>query len=398
MNTTQSAMSASACGMYRNTVLERVVHGQPFEQAAVTDVIARGVKRVLVIASPRASDTATLASLESALGGHHAASFCGALPHAPTQCVMEGAALARRLRADHLIAIGGGSVIDTAKAVAYALSAGDTNHSSVLLDAPDAGSVDPGSRQWNASEWLGVTAIPQTLSAAEYTWFAGVSDPERKIKKIVAHPAMAPRTVILDPRLTLEFALPTFLASGIKAVDHAVERLTALHSHPISDALSIHALGMLLASLPAVHSAPGDLEARLQCQLASWLSIAGGSAGVRTGASHALGHVLGAHAGVDHGLTSCALLPSVLRWNLTHNRAQQARVLSGLGQGGDVLAPLISQCIARLGLPTRLRDIGVPSSDLAEVAEKSLHDPGMRHNPRPVRSAADALEILEMAW
>ncbi|MBF5007310.1 iron-containing alcohol dehydrogenase [Diaphorobacter caeni] len=395
---THSAMTASAGGLYRNTMLERVVHGQPFEQAAVADAVARGVKRILVIASPRAKDSSTLASLKAALGERHAGTFCGALPHAPAPCVIEVAALARHLQADHLIAVGGGSVIDTAKAAAYALSASDANDPTVLFDAPDTGSADPASRDWNASAWLGVTAIPQTLSAAEYTWFAGVSDTDRKIKKIVAHPAMAPRTVILDPKLTLEFAVPTFLASGIKAVDHAVERLTALHSHPMSDALSIHALGMLLAALPAVHFAPDDLAARLQCQLASWLSIAGGSAGVRTGASHALGHVLGAHAGVDHGLTSCALLPSVLHWNLAHNRPQQARVLSQLGMVGDELAPLISECISRLGLPTRLRDIGVSDGQLAEIAEKSLHDPGMRHNPRPVRSAADALEILEMAW
>lgn len=387
-----------ATGVYRHTMLEQVVHGQPFEKAVVDDVLASGSQRVFIVAAPQAHASASLAKLRAALGPRCVGAFFGALPHVPVQCVREGASRAGQLKADHLIAIGGGSVIDAAKAIAWLVHSGAESDASTLLVPQDLSLVDPGHRNQADADWLRITAVPQTLSAAEFTWFAGVSDPSRKVKNIVAHAAMAPRSVILDPALTLDFPLSTFLASGVKAMDHAIERLVALSSHPMSDALSIHALQLLSQALPAVHSRPDELEARLQGQLASWLSIAGGSAGVKTGASHALGHTIGAHAGVSHGLTSCVLLPSVLRWNKQHNQQQQVRVMSTLGESGADLAAWVERFVGSLGLPTRLHELGVAKDDLLQIAQKSLHDPGMRHNPRPVESVADALEILQAAW
>lgn len=385
-------------GVYRHTMLERVIHGQPFEKAVAEEVLAHGSQRVMIVAAPQANASASLARLSAALEARCAGVFCGALPHVPMQCVYEGALQARQCKADHLVAMGGGSVIDAAKAIALLMHKGTAANVSTLLDTQDLSLVDPARRSDADSGWLRITAVPQTLSAAEFTWFAGVSDPARKVKNIVAHAAMIPRSVILDPALTQEFPLSAFLASGVKAVDHAIERLVALNSHPMSDALSLHALRMLSQALPEVHRQPDELGPRLQCQLASWLSIAGGSAGVKTGASHALGHVLGAHMGVSHGLTSCVLLPSVLRWNWKYNQQQQLHVMSALGESGGDLATWVERFVDGFGLPTQLRKLGVAKDDLPGIAWKSLHDPGMRHNPRPARSAADALEILEAAW
>lgn len=128
------------------------------------------------------------------------------------------------------------------------------------------------------------------------------------------------------------------------------------------------------------------------------LSIAGGAAGVKTGASHALGHVIGAHTRVAHGLTSCALLAAVLRWNASHNGSQPSRLMSTLGVSGVDLGAWVEELVMSLGLPTQLRAVGVARDDLPAIAKKSLQDPGMRYNPRPVESAVDALEILEAAW
>ncbi|WP_169458021.1 iron-containing alcohol dehydrogenase [Ottowia thiooxydans] len=385
-------------GTYRHTLLERVVHGQPFEKAVADEVLATGAKRVLVIASPRAHGSDALARLRVALGDHFSGEFCQVLPHVPVECVRDAAVWATQLNADHLVALGGGSVIDAAKAISLLVWSGMPLQVAQLLDQQDLRLVDPSQRSRDDEKRLRITAVPQTLSGAEFTWFAGVTDPSRKVKNIVAHATMAPRCVILDPSLTLEIPVPIFLASGVKAIDHAVERLVSLHSHPMSDALSIHALRMLSQALPAVHSNPGDLMARQQCQLASWLSIAGGAAGVKTGASHALGHILGAHSGVAHGLTSCALLSPVLRWNKGHNGSQQCRVMSALGVSNTDLGSWVERLVSSLGLPTRLRELNVDKRDLPDIAQKSLHDPGMHHNPRPIRSATDALEILEHAW
>lgn len=385
-------------GVYRHTQLERVVHGHSFDESIAQELLATGAKRVLVIASERARHSDVLVRLRAALSGRHVGDFCGALPHVPVASVRDGAMLAAQLDADHLVALGGGSVIDTAKAIALLVHAGTPTDFSPLLGQDDQRAVDPSARAEGDRGWLRITAIPQTLSAAEYTWYAGVSDPSLRVKRIIAHGAMAPRCVILDPTLTLEVPLPIFLASGVKAIDHAVERLVSLTSHPMSDAMSIHALRLLTQALPVVRSSPDDLQARQSCQLASWLSVAGGASGVKTGASHALGHALGAHAGVVHGLTSCALLAPVLRWNAGHNPMQQQRVLSALGSDRPDLGSWVEQFVKALGLSSRLRELGVANEDLPEVAQKSMHDPGMRHNPRPVQSAKEALEILQAAW
>lgn len=390
-----------AAGVYRHTLLERVVHGLPFEQAVANEVQVCAAKRVLVIASPRAQDSEALVRLRSALAERCVGTWCGAQPHVPIACVQEAAVLASQLQADHLVALGGGSVIDTAKAVALLLHTGTPMQAMRLMAQQEVGFVDPSchsQHSQSSAAWLRITAVPQTLSAAEFTWFAGVTDPVCKRKNLVAAAAIAPRCVVLDPALTQALDLPVFLASGIKAIDHALERLVALSHHPMSDALSLHALRMLSHALPVVHSRPDDLQARLQCQQAAWLSIAGVSSGVKTGASHALGHAVGAYTGVQHGLTSCVLLAAVMRWNASHNQTRQSQVLSALGACATDLASWLEQLVRSLGLPTRLRALGIAAGDLPEIAQQSLHDPGMRYNPRPVHSAADALEILQAAW
>ncbi|CAM3717167.1 Maleylacetate reductase [Bordetella tumulicola] len=390
--------SSVAAGICRHTLLERVVHGQPFDKAVVEEMHVCNAQRVLVIAAPQARGSVALQTLSAALGQRYVGEFCEALPHVPVRCIRQGALLARELNVDHLVALGGGSVIDAAKAIALLLHKSVDADAAMLLEPQDLSQVDSSDPDQEAADWLRITVVPQTLSAAEFTWFAGVSDPDTRVKNIVAHAAMAPRTVILDPVLTMDVPLPIFLASGVKAMDHAIERLVALRSHPVSDATSLHALQMLAWALPAVHRRPGDLEARVQCQLASWLSITGGNAGVKTGASHALGHTLGIHAGVAHGLTSCVLLPSVLRWNVTVNQRQQRRVIAALDGPGEDLGSWVERFVATLGLPARLRELNVPEVDLPSIAQKSMHDPGMRNSPRPVQSAGDALEMLRMAW
>jgi maleylacetate reductase len=317
--------------------------------------------------------------------------------HSPLPFILNAVREARRVRANHLIAIGGGSVIDAAKVIALWLSKGlDLAHE--LNTLPGIDDVDPSRIPQDGIEWVRITAVPITLSVAEHTFFAGVTDPSDRVKRIVAHPLMMPKVVIYDPLLTVEVPLPVFLASGIKALDHAVERLAALQSHPMSDATSIQAIRMFGDALPGVLEAPDDLAKRLQCQLAAWLSISGSNSGVRVGASHALGHALGAHANIAHGLTSCVLLPSVMKWNQPANAERQRLVNRVMGHPKSDASDSIASFIRGLGLPTRLQEVGVKQHDLEAIAKKSLRDPLMRHNPRIVESYRDVLEILNMAW
>src|SRR5882672_6193349 len=120
-------------------------------------------------------------------------------------------------------------------------------------------------------------------------------------------------------------------------------------------------------------------EMRLNLQFGMWLSIGAGTSGVGVGASHGIGHVLGAACHVPHGHTSCVMLPSVLRWNLPANAERQKRVSEAFG------------------LPGRLAAVGVGKERFREIAEKSMHDRAVLNNPRPIKGPAEVMEILELA-
>src|SRR5207302_5394156 len=127
-------------------------------------------------------------------------------------------------------------------------------------------------------------------------------------------------------------------------------------------------LGLLGAGLRAVKSDPADVAARLDCQLGSWMSMVGAQTGVNKGASHGIGHVLGGTAGVPHGYTSCVMLPHVLRFNHPVNAERQAMVSEALGRPGEPAADVVATLIVDLGLPGRLRDVGVKAEQLDAIA------------------------------
>ena len=241
-------------------------------------------------------------------------------------------------------------------------------------------------------------AVPTTFSAAEFTHIAGVTDTRRKAKEGFGHALFTPQVVILDPEATLSTPEQLLLSSGMKAVDHAVERLYALQSAPFSDAVSAEALSLLAQALPAIKAAPTDLEARFNGQIGMWLSISGGASGVGVGVSHAIGHTLGGSYGVPHGITSCVTLPAALRWNAPATMAKQQRISQLMGQPDRQAAEAVSDLVSRLGLPGRLRDVGIRLEDFQAIAEHTMHDAPIRTNPRKIEGPRDIVEILELAW
>jgi maleylacetate reductase len=235
------------------------------------------------------------------------------------------------------------------------------------------------------------------FSGAEFTYYAGVTDPTRLVKESFSHPLFVPQVVVLDPRATLASPISNLVATGMKALDHAVERLCALQAPPLADAAATSALKLLHASLPRLGGASDDLQLRMDCQFGMWLSIFGGTSGVPVGASHAIGHVIGGY-GVPHGHTTGVCLPSVLRWNYDANPERQARAGEAIDISGDKFADAILAFATGLGVPTRLRDVGIRREQLDDIAVKSLRDPPMKTNPKPITSAAQVTEILELAW
>jgi maleylacetate reductase len=242
-----------------------------------------------------------------------------------------------------------------------------------------------------------MVAIPTTLSAAEFTPFAGVTDTGRRAKEGYAHPLLAPRAVILDPAMTLATPAVLWFSTGLKAVDHAVEQLCNARRAPFADALAADGLKRLAAGLAASKADSADLDARQACQFGMWLAISGASAGGGIGASHAIGHTLGGSYGVPHGITSGVTLPAVLKWNETAGTERQALVAELMGAEGLSASDAVKRLAQSLGLPTDLKAIGIGPDKFQAIAEHTMHDSGVRVNPRPIQGPADIAEILELA-
>jgi alcohol dehydrogenase class IV len=370
--------------------MEEVVFGRPAAQAVAEQAERLGATRVLVMASATlARDTDHVARVRDALGHRFAAQYQGMPPHSPRGAVLDATRMAREAAADLIVTVGGGSVTDAAKAVQLCLANGiDSTDAMDRLRPGGAPLQAPGLRQ---------LAVPTTLSAGEFSAFAGVTDERSRVKEVFYHPGTIPAAVVLDPAMTLATPEWLFLSTGIRAVDHCVEGICSAEAQPYADAQALHGLGLLASGLPRVKADPGDLDARLDCQLGSWLSMAPLATGVPMGASHGIGYVLGAAFDIPHGHTSCIMLPAVMRWNHAANAERQARVAAAMGSPNGEAAEALHALIAGLGMPRSLDAVGIGRDAFPRIAERAMATPWVPRNPRRIEGPAQVMEILELA-
>ena len=228
----------------------------------------------------------------------------------------------------------------------------------------------------------------------EFGFSAGCTDTVRRVKQAYRHPLFVPQVVVLDPALTLHTPEWLWLSTGIRAVDHAVETLCSPSATAHSDGPALHALRLLGAGLPRSRADPADLDARLDCQLGVWASMAHNQDGIPMGASHGIGHVLGGTCGVPHGYTSCVMLPAVLDWNAGANPQAQARVSEALGRPGEPASQVVDELVRQLGLPRSLAEVCVSREQFDVVARNAMHDRCIHTNPGAIHGPEDVLQIL----
>jgi maleylacetate reductase len=381
-------------GTHHWNAQQRVIYGRAAAQAVDEEVTAAESGRVLIATTRSLTDGPLVAGVMTALGGRCVGKFDAIRAHTPRESVLALAGQARSQAAQLIVAIGGGSVIDCVKAALLCLwrDVRAIEAMDALLEAPLESSA------WDADPHaLRMIAVPTTLSAAEFSTSAGVTDVARHRKHRFNHPLIVPKSVVLDPVATLHTPQALFLSSGMRAMDHAVERWLSIAPTPYADAVSTQAMGMLAHALPAIHRHPEDLQARLEAQMAAWLSTLGEAARTSVGASHGLGYILGAVRGVPHGVTSCITLPAVLAWNEPVNGERQKLVSERLGNPQRRACEAMREFIAALGLPQRLRDVGIERADLPDLARRYDGTGPISTNPRPVRGAQDLIQILELA-
>jgi len=387
-------------GIHGHQDIERVVYGTAAGPALRAEAERLGAKRVFVTTTKSVAQSAMLADIIRELGDRYAGVYAGITAHSPRPCVIEGAQMARDAGADLLVAVGGGSAIDATKVMLIALWQEVKKIEDLdpyRAGKPKEGAAPPSEAIKPPARAIRMLAVPTTLSAAEFNAYAGISDPRKGIKESFGHRLVVPRVIVLDPAATLATPMDLMLSTGLKAVDHAVERLCSQQANPFAIGTASEALKLLSHALPRHKEKPDAIETRLDLQFGMWLSIGAGTSGVGVGASHGIGHVLGAACHVPHGHTSCVMLPSVLRWNLPTNADRQKRVSEAFGRPDMAAADLVANLVATLGLPRRLGEVGVGRNRFREIAEKSMHDRAVLNNPRPINGPAEVMEILELA-
>ena len=370
--------------------MDEVVFGRPAAASVAEQATRMGAERVFLMVSGTLNrDTDEIAKIHAALGNRCAGVFSAMPAHTPRSAVIAATNQARAAKADLIATVGGGSITDGAKAVQLCLANDiDTVEGMDICRGEAPGLKPPTVRQ---------IAVPTTLSAGEFSGLAGVTHETTRVKELFKHPLVIPAAVILDPALTLHTPEWLFLSTGIRAVDHCVEGVCSLESTPYGDAQALRGLSLLTAGLARVKQDPADLQARLDCQMGAWLSMAPLAAGVPMGASHGIGYVLGAVFDVPHGHTSCIMLPFVMQWNKPANADRQALVSAAMGHPDADAGTLLDRFIGGLGLPRSLRAVNVGPEHFERIAKQAMGTPWVPRNPRPIPTPAQVREILELA-
>ncbi|MYT73621.1 MULTISPECIES: maleylacetate reductase [unclassified Streptomyces] len=339
------------------TLPARVLIGPGARRTVPGECERLGVRRVLLVSTPSAATPAD--ELADALGPRLAARFGRPAAHTPVAVTADALRLVDQVSADGVVAIGGGSAVGLAKALA------------VRTGIPQI-------------------AVPTTYAGSEATPVLG--ETENGVKTTRRAPDIAPGTIVYDPELTLTLPPGLTLTSALNALAHAVEALWAPDATPVSDALATEAAAGLLTALPLVLAEPAHPAHRGRLQSSAWLAGLC-LAGTRMGLHHQLAHALGGTYDLPHAPLHALLLPHVMAFNLPSAPDAAARLSRATG-GADPVA-----AVARLARsydgPTTLAALGVPHDGLPTIAARVAAAP--HPNPRPV-TADSVTEILEAAF
>src|SRR5450631_3268100 len=375
------------------TRMEEVHYGKPAAQSLAELVKEHGAERVFLMVSGTLNrETDEVETIRRALGPRCVGTFDAMPAHTPRAAVIAAAAQARVANADLIVTVGGGSITDGAKAVQLCLANNISTVEGIDTIRANRGVVPamtaPSVRQ---------ISVPTTIAGGEFSAIAGVTNQRTKVKEMLRHDLVMPRAAILDPAMTVHTPEWLFLSTGIRAVDHCVEGLCAREAHPYADAQAMKGLSMLAQALPRVKADARDLDARMDCQIGTWLSMGALSAGIPMGASHGIGYVLGAAFDVPHGYTSCVMLPAVMRWNKRDNGGRQELVSAAMGHPGEDAAEVLDWFIRDLGMPRSLHAVKIGPEHFEAIAEQAMATPWIPRNPRKIDGPAQVREILILA-
>jgi len=394
-------------GEYRPIVPHKIIFGQGKTTDLKAEVELLGGRRALVLSGRSVAEkSAAVQTIATQLGELCVGVYSGLTQRAPLASAVAATQLALECGADTLVGVGGSTISDAARMIAVMMVEGLTSEEAVRartdahwrLACPDL----------SARSLPLQVAVPTTLSAGEFNMGGGKVMDDRAGHMInIRDPRLFAHLLLLDPELTTGTPDWLWFSTGIKALDHSIERLYTRCHQPATDAPVLMGAELLFRYLPQSGEGNRDLNARLQCQIAAWLSMQG-VPNYGLGLSHALGHILGTRYGVAHGYTSCVTQPAVMVFNRpasAHKQAMLARA-AGLDTRGMsdeaaaiAAAQAVSDLIRQLGMPAKLRDLEVvPRADFPVIAELTLQDGGCGANAVLVEHPEQVISVLEHAW
>lgn len=378
----------------------RLFHGPDSLGQLARELDRVGARRAVIFCGSSLARQGTLLDLvRGAIGERCAGVFSGVRAHSPLPSVEDAARELTRLEADAAIAIGGGSAIVTARAASI-LAAENRDIRDLCTIQDDNGALK--SPKLLAAK-LPQFVIPTTPTTAMVKAGSAVFEPESGKRLALFDPKTRAQSVFIHPDLVLSAPRELVVSASLNTLAMAIEGLTSRSGNPIADALLMHALRLLSQHLPntGMHDDP---RVRGELMLAA-LMCGQGTDHTAAGIMTVLGHAIGARYDTENGLANAIVMPHVLRFNADAAAAGSEKVAAALGlprtpreSQVSMTGYAIKAIFSALGIPGRLRDVGVPRDALPEIANIAMADWFLRGNPRPVRDASELQQILEEAW
>ncbi|MFO7274205.1 MAG: iron-containing alcohol dehydrogenase [Bacillota bacterium] len=376
---------------------EHALENLPYEMAHLS------AQRPILLTNQQLMEVGLVRILEQALAGSNLtiAARYTEIPQDSSIHVVNGAGrIFREAGCDSIIALGGGSVIDTAKGLRILIG----HEADDILQYMGADILQP-------KRHVPLAVIPTTAgTGSEATLVAVIAHPERQVKMEFVSHHLLPDLAVLDPRMTRSLPPRITASTGMDALVHAIEAYTSIQRNPLSDAYAWAAIELIRDYLPRAVENGQDTEARLAMANAALMAGAAFS-NAMVGLVHAIGHAVGAVGKVAHGDAMAILLPHVMEYNLDLAHERYGRLLLALAgperyaatpadrRGAEAIA-VVRAFTERLhracGLPLRLRDVGVTEDMLPAIGRTAIDDGALLMNPKEA-GLDDVLQILRQA-
>lgn len=375
-------------------IANKLITGPAAIEQLSTELTRLDVQNPLIVTDAILVKSGTVDLALAQLGGRRYGLFDQVKPEPEISIVEDCTRAFREGGHDGLIGVGGGSAIDITKGVAAF-----ANHEGPLTELFG---VDLVKRKGPP-----LIAIPTTAgTGSEVTNVAIFSDKQAQLKKGIVSDYLLPDVALVSPLMTLTCPRSVTAASGVDALVHAIEAYLSVNASPITDAIALGAIKLIVKALPKAYANPSSLQAREDMATASLMAgMAFGNAGV--GAVHALAYPLGGRFNIAHGVSNALLLPYVMEWNKLACVERMRDIADAMGvrvahlsdkDAADLAVKAMADLCAAVEIPSGLRSFNVPEDAIPAMAEEaSKIERLMRNNPRKL-TAADIEKIYRAAY